>query len=295
MPGALSLDELYDGVVARLGVAGVTAPHSFGWRVLDEHVVTSGRYVWTPGDPSGLLGAVLSAKQPGRNPRPLATLEELFTVTISASDGAPGTQTASDERAQYRAVRRLYDVWFAAAYDVAHGTFRVVTARWLTNARTRSHGAALEVVVALEAMIPSLTTAARAPTNPRAVVVVRELDHAETIETAPAPPAVRAAAVSPVVLAGEFVVDGVALEDGDRVLVTAQTDAEDNGVYVVSTGAWPRAEDADDDAEVTTGLSFVRVLEGDVYADHAFALTTPAPVALGTTPLTFIPTTPAVA
>lgn len=55
---------------------------------------------------------------------------------------------------------------------------------------------------------------------------------------------VRAATVAEVLLEGTQTVDGVALAEGDRVLVKDQTASEDDGVYEVSSGTWPRASDA---------------------------------------------------
>ena len=48
-------------------------------------------------------------------------------------------------------------------------------------------------------------------------------------------------------------IDGVTLKDGDRVLVKEQSDAEDNGIYVVDDTPY-RATDCDTSAEVTSGL-----------------------------------------
>ena len=54
-------------------------------------------------------------------------------------------------------------------------------------------------------------------------------------------------------------VDGVALGAGDRVLVKAQTDPIENGIYVVDTlgtgsdGVWSRAEDMDSEADLIGG------------------------------------------
>lgn len=50
-------------------------------------------------------------------------------------------------------------------------------------------------------------------------------------------------AVANVTRSGEQTIDGVALVAGDRVLLTAQTASKDNGIFVVGTGSWARAED----------------------------------------------------
>src|SRR5690348_9983527 len=85
----------------------------FGWRVPTQNL-TKDRVVWVPGDhTSGDIGAVTAAKWPGRNPRPLATLGEIFTVFIL---GYPPETAAEVEEEQYRATRLLFDAWHGAVY-----------------------------------------------------------------------------------------------------------------------------------------------------------------------------------
>jgi hypothetical protein len=98
---------------------------------------------------------------------------------------------------------------------------------------------------------------------------------------------VRAATTGAITLSGTQTVDGVALVAGDRVLVKDETgDPEDNGIYVVAAGAWQRADDANENAEVTSGL-FVFVEEGTENADSGWVLSTPNPITVGSTSLTF--------
>jgi hypothetical protein len=277
-----ALEHVYDSVSARMAAKGFTAPHAFGWRPIHENVITDGRLVWTPGDPSGALGDITNAKYPGTLPRPIATLLELFTVTISANDAT----AAESERAQYHAVHVLFDAWFAAMQFVAPNVFKIEDARWLTAKETRSHGAALQVVATVQAKIVDDIARVEAPTNPRAVVAVAVLDHEQTFETAEAPPSARAATTGNVVLAGEQTIDGIALEAGDVVLVGAQTSPAQNGLYVVAVGAWART------ADVLEHDFFVHVVEGDVHADRGFVLITPDPIVVDTTPITFERTQP---
>lgn len=98
--------------------------------------------------------------------------------------------------------------------------------------------------------------------------------------------AVRAATTANIVLSGTQTVDGVVLLVGDRVLVKNQSTASQNGIYVVATAAWTRSTDADMSSKVTSGLE-VRVSEGG-QAGTKWYLSTPDPVVLGTTNLTFI-------
>lgn len=64
---------------------------------------------------------------------------------------------------------------------------------------------------------------------------------------------VRAVATSNTVLSGLPSIDGVALATADRVLVTAQTTATENGVYVASSGTWTRAAPEDTSAGMKDG------------------------------------------
>lgn len=54
-----------------------------------------------------------------------------------------------------------------------------------------------------------------------------------------------AATVENIVLAGEQIIDGTSVTDGKRVLVKNQNLAQNNGIYIVRTGAWERAPDMD--------------------------------------------------
>ncbi|WP_339494432.1 phage tail-collar fiber domain-containing protein [Pseudomonas sp. RA_105y_Pfl2_P56] len=97
---------------------------------------------------------------------------------------------------------------------------------------------------------------------------------------------VRVAASNNIVLNGAQQIDGVAVIAGDRVLLTNQTLAKDNGLWIVANGDWVRATDANTSAKVTPGLT-VMVEEGAANGDSLWHLTTNAPITLGTTALTF--------
>ena len=97
---------------------------------------------------------------------------------------------------------------------------------------------------------------------------------------------VKAATTGNITLSGTQTVDGVALSVGDRVLVKDQSTGSQNGIYIVASGSWSRAADADADSEVTAGL-FTFVEEGTANADAGFSLTTNGAITVGTTALTF--------
>jgi hypothetical protein len=87
-------------------------------------------------------------------------------------------------------------------------------------------------------------------------------------------------------------VDGVSLSLGDRVLVTGQNTASQNGLYLVTTlgsganGTWARTSDGNETGEIEAGM-IVMVTEGTIYADTQWKLITDDPIVIGTTALTF--------
>jgi hypothetical protein len=84
---------------------------------------------------------------------------------------------------------------------------------------------------------------------------------------------------------GNTTIDGVLTATGDRVLLTQQTNAWNNGIWIVVSGSgWTRATDTDTTAKFSGG-SLVYVNEGTTYKDTLWTLTTNDPIVLGTTSL----------
>lgn len=96
-----------------------------------------------------------------------------------------------------------------------------------------------------------------------------------------------------ITLSGLQTVDTVSLVAGDRVLVKNQTVGSENGIYVVSSGAWTRASDANNVPEVNELVNgrYVFVTGGSTNENTAWTLTTSNPIYLGSTILTFTSTT----
>jgi hypothetical protein len=97
---------------------------------------------------------------------------------------------------------------------------------------------------------------------------------------------VRVATTASITLSGLQTLDGIVLGAGDRVLVKNQSNAADNGIYVAATNAWKRSTDADENSEVTPGLTVV-VESGTSQSDSIWQLVTDGAIVLGTTALTF--------
>lgn len=85
-------------------------------------------------------------------------------------------------------------------------------------------------------------------------------------------------------------VDGVNVEDGDRVAVVAQTDTSENGIYLVldkgtgADGVWVRDTDMDSSNELVPGKTCF-VMEGATLVRRSFTLGTQAVGTIGVTPL----------
>ena len=127
------------------------------------------------------------------------------------------------------------------------------------------------------------------PTNPQDAANKRYVDSA--VVGIDWKPSVRVATTAAITLATGLengdTLDGVVLATGDRVLVKNQTDATENGLYVVqSSGAPVRSSDADTAAEITASFA-VFVEEGTVNTDSGWTLTNNGAVTVGTTALSF--------
>ena len=86
--------------------------------------------------------------------------------------------------------------------------------------------------------------------------------------------------------------DGVALAVSDRILVAGQNTSSQNGIYIVGTlgtgsnGTWIRSFDANDGTKLSAGAQ-VPIGEGS-YSGRTWRLTTPDPITVGATNLTFL-------
>jgi len=98
---------------------------------------------------------------------------------------------------------------------------------------------------------------------------------------------VRAATTAAITLAGLQTVDGVALAEGDRVLVKDQADQTTNGIYAATSGNWLRTSDAAGNTDFFSGMA-VLVALGSVNAGQIYLCTcADDPVLIGTSLLTF--------
>lgn len=72
-------------------------------------------------------------------------------------------------------------------------------------------------------------------------------------------------------LHGLQTIDDIPLAEGDRVLVAAQSDARQNGIYVASSGVWQRSYDFNSPRDHVRGTR-VLVVEGETFGYREFWL-----------------------
>lgn len=95
---------------------------------------------------------------------------------------------------------------------------------------------------------------------------------------------VRAATTGNITLSGLQTIDSVAIANDDRVAVTAQTTASQNGIYAASSGSWSRVADLPVGA-LASGVTF-HISEGSTWGNKTLTQTTEGLV--GTANLTFV-------
>ncbi|MEE8150633.1 MAG: hypothetical protein V3T43_02815 [Nitrosomonadaceae bacterium] len=89
-----------------------------------------------------------------------------------------------------------------------------------------------------------------------------------------------------ITLSGEQTLNGLLTNVSD-VIVTEQSDASKNGVYVSAVGAWTRRDTEDDPAELSNGNIWSINNQGSTHHGHEYRLLTQAPIVIDTTDLDF--------
>ena len=94
------------------------------------------------------------------------------------------------------------------------------------------------------------------------------------------------ATTAAITLSGTQTIDTIALSVGDRVLVKNQATESTNGIYTVVDGVWVRAIDMSLNDDVYSGVQMY-ITSGSSNGGKIFELTTPNPIVLNATALTF--------
>ena len=99
-------------------------------------------------------------------------------------------------------------------------------------------------------------------------------------------PAVKVVAVVNITLTAVQTIDGVSLVAADRVLLTAQTTASQNGVWIVAAGSWTRPLDYAAASSQKEGILII-VAEGTTYHDTKWLAITDGVITVDTTTTTW--------
>lgn len=89
-----------------------------------------------------------------------------------------------------------------------------------------------------------------------------------------------------ITLSGTQTIDGVLCNSGDRVLVRAQTNAVENGIWIVQDTAWYRAADWDGNRDVTQG-TLITAFDSAGNASQ-YIVETADPISIGNTAMSII-------
>lgn len=164
------------------------------------------------------------------------------------------------------------------AYANCAPTYKPMLAEGSGRTQTVRVVLAVSNTASVELLIdPSIVLATRDYVDSSILTALNRLDYKQSV---------RAATTANISLNGLQTLDGIVLAVGDRVLVKNQNNAADNGLYLAAAGAWRRTSDADENSEVTPGLT-VTVESGSSLADTMWQVVTDGQIVLGTTALTF--------
>jgi hypothetical protein len=89
-----------------------------------------------------------------------------------------------------------------------------------------------------------------------------------------------------ITLSGSQTIDGVLVSTGDRVLVRAQTNAAENGIYDVKDQAWDRAADWDGNRDIAQGTLITAFDSGGLASQYI--VETADPITIGSTLVSII-------
>lgn len=99
-------------------------------------------------------------------------------------------------------------------------------------------------------------------------------------------PPVRVASTGNLTLSGLQTVNGIALEENNRVLVKNQTDETQNGIYLASSSNWTRALDFNGNRDVVQGTL---VIVNTNSQGLIYRVTSPDPITIGSSAINFAP------
>lgn len=215
------------------------------------------------------------------------TLSGDLTIDVDTTISAFGATLVDDaDAAAARATLGAADIVHThATTDTVSGVFadaRIAESNITQHVAAIDHNSLLNFLIAEHRVINDAGTGttdlwSASKITDELSAAVNSLDFKDGVETV---------ADSNITLSGEQTINGF-LTSTSRVGVVGQTVSEDNGIYVTAAGAWARSTDVDVSSEVTQGLTFFVSDTSSTKNGFQYILTTPDPIVLGTTPLSF--------
>lgn len=175
-------------------------------------------------------------------------------------------------------------VHFHTTADIISGTFadpRIRASNVIQHVAAIDHNALLNFTITEHRTIDDSGTSTIDLLSAQKIIALvsaaaKGLDLKDSVETV---------ATSNITLSGEQTINGISTSTS-RVGVVGQSTASENGIYDSASGAWTRSIDADEDVEVTQGMTFI-VADGDLKG-NTYVLNTPDPIVVDTTALNFV-------
>lgn len=188
------------------------------------------------------------AQRDGKYPNDFGDRKSLYSITVSKVDTVTGLLTVSN----------VYD-GDIKGNTIVFPSHSIAISGYITDDIRQNLPVPLVNELYYIKFVPATTTAKiygslanwTAETNP-IIFTVEQLRNKSELDAAreyrntvnfTVKASCRAATTANITLSGTQTIDGVALIDGDRVLVKNQTAGANNGIYDVSSGGWTRAID----------------------------------------------------
>ena len=86
-------------------------------------------------------------------------------------------------------------------------------------------------------------------------------------------------------MSGLLTIDGIVINENDRILVKDQSNKIENGIYLSKSGSWLRTTDFDSNTAIKG--SFVFVENGDLNANLSFVCSNNSSIIIGTREIFF--------
>lgn len=272
-------------ISANAGLLRKTASNT--WTLDTASYITGNQAITVTGDVSGSgsTSLTLNLSATGVAAGNYGTQTSVSTLAINSAGritGAVNTPIVLDTSAITSGT--MANARISSSSVTQHQTALVITESQIADGSILARVGANEVIGGTWTF--SAAVSGQTPTDPAHLTTKSYVDNIAAGVTPQK--SVKVATTGNITLSGAQTIDGVGVTAGDRVLVKDQTTGSQNGIYVVSAGAWTRSTDFDGNptTEIQTGsLSFVE--SGTTNGNSSWILVTSGTIVVNSTPLVF--------